>query len=127
MVATERIAARGDPRHADRPRVHWPPCKRVTPRLRRGLARGDREGGAVDRLAGGVPDDLPLHPVLHDVLRNIVGAGFLRPFPAPTYSVSRSALRLAIGNTAIDTATSALSRVDCSVRDGIRNYLITAA
>src|SRR6476620_11816352 len=88
MVATERIAARGDPRHADRPRVHWPPCKRVTPRLRRGLARGDREGGAVDRLAGGVPDDLPLHPVLHDVLRNIAGAGLLRPFPSPTYSVS---------------------------------------
>ena len=71
MVASERIAARAEPGRADRARIHCLPRQGVRPRLRRPVDRSDREGAAVDRLAGCVSDDLPLHPVFHDVLHNL--------------------------------------------------------
>src|SRR5580765_1377900 len=79
MVATERIAARSSAGRADRARIHGLPRDRVRPGLRRRQDRRDREGAAVDGLAGCVSDDLPLHPVLHDALHNLAArGGFMR-------------------------------------------------
>src|SRR6185437_7980070 len=74
MVVTGWIDARSHARRPDCPRIHRLSCNGVPPRLRRRLARSDRQGGTADRLAGRMPDDLPLHAVLHDVLRNLAAA-----------------------------------------------------
>ena len=78
MVATDRIAARSGARLADRPGIHGLRRDGVPSRLCQRLARGYREGGAADVLAGRVPHDLPLHPVLHDVLCNLTQSALVR-------------------------------------------------